>query len=57
MVNFKFDPGTAGCTIEFDGLDECGSDFYGMDSLQVINLASNIEPLIEKLSAKYDFSG
>lgn len=57
MVNFKFDPGTAGCTIEFDGLDECGSDFYGMDSLQAINLASNIEPLIEKLSAKYDFSG
>jgi len=54
-VQFPVDGVTAGCCVEIDGLDEPGFDLYGMDSLQAINLASNIEPLIERLSAKYNF--
>lgn len=54
-VKFTADGVVAGCHVEIDGLDEPGYDLYGMDSLQAINLASNIEPLIERLSAKYNF--
>lgn len=45
----------AGCDVEIDGLDERKINYYGMDSLQAINLASDIDPLIKRLSAKYDF--
>lgn len=54
-VKFSADGVVAGCHVEIDGIDESGYDLYGMDSLQAINLASNIEPLLERLSTKYDF--
>lgn len=55
MVSFRFDPGTAACKIEFDGLpDSLTEVVYGMDSLQAVNLASNIEPLLGRLQKKYD---
>lgn len=54
-VKFSADGVVAGCHVEIDGIDEPGYDLYGMDSLQAINLASNIEPLLERLSTKYDF--
>jgi len=55
-VSFSFDPGTAGCAIEYDGL---GTDYYdhvvyGADTLQAIQLASNIEPCLKGISKKYD---
>ena len=53
-VKFPADGVAAGCHVEIDGLDERGFDLYGMDSLQAINLASNIEPLLERLSTNYD---
>jgi len=53
-VTFPVDGVTAGCHVEIEGLDEAGYELYGMDSLQAINLASNIDPLIERLSGKYD---
>jgi len=53
--SFPVDGVASGCHVEIEGLDEPGYDLYGMDSLQAINLASNIEPLIERLSDKYDF--
>jgi hypothetical protein len=55
MVDFKFDAGTAGCRIEFDGLPEKPVEVYGSDSLQAIELASNIDPYIKGLGKKYDF--
>ena len=54
-VGFHIDEIVACCRIEIDGLDEPGSDFYGMDSLQAINLASNIDPILERLSDRYNF--
>ena len=43
------------CHVEIDGIDEPGFDLVGMDSLQAVNLASDIEPLIKRLSDRYDF--
>ncbi|MBU2714439.1 hypothetical protein [Zooshikella harenae] len=54
-VKFPTDGVTSGCHVEIEGLDESGFNLYGMDSLQAINLASNVEPLLERLSNKYDF--
>lgn len=54
-VEFSADGVVAGCHLEIDGLNERGLDYYGMDSLQAINIASNIDPLLETLSTKYDF--
>ena len=60
-VNFEFAPGTAGCTVEFIGFNE-GNVFeegnthevYGADSIQALQIASNIEPTLKRLSKKYD---
>jgi len=30
-------------------------DVYGMDSLQAVNMASNIDAVLERLGKKYDF--
>ena len=54
-AKFPGDGVASACHVEIDGLDESGFDLFGMDSLQAINLASNIDPLIERLSGKYDF--
>ncbi len=44
-----------GCLVEFSGLDEQGEIVYGADSLQAINIASDVEVLLMRLSKKYDF--
>lgn len=54
-VKFPVDDYMAVCHVEFDGLDEHNFDVYGMDSLQAVNMASNIEAVLERLSKKYDF--
>ena len=56
IVNFKFDLGTAGCTIEFDGLPESlEEEVYGADSVQALALAADIDPYLRGLGKKYDF--
>jgi hypothetical protein len=56
MVNFKFDPGTAGCTIEFEGLPkELIEEVHGADSIQALALASDIDPYLKGLKKEYDF--
>ncbi len=56
MVNFKFDHGTAGCTIEFDGLPESFVEkVYGADSIQALELATDVDPYLKCLEKKYDF--
>jgi acyl carrier protein len=60
-VSFAFAEGTAGCTVEVIGL-EVGEAFenknvheiYGADSIQALELAVNIEPLLKRLNKKYD---
>jgi len=47
--------GMARCPVEWDGLFETFADMGGMDSLQALQLASNIDSMLEKLREKYDF--
>lgn len=42
------------CQVNIQGLDEQPQKVYGVDSLQAVNLASNIEALIKRLQKKYD---
>jgi hypothetical protein len=55
-VSFQVAAGTAVCTVEFDGIpDETHGDTYGADSLQALQLAADIEPVLKRLSKRYDF--
>lgn len=54
-AKFPVDGVISGCRVEIVGLDEPGFDLFGMDSLQAVHLASDIESLIKRLSSKYDF--
>lgn len=61
MVGFSFREGTAGCTIEFIGLKEGfvyeGTNVheaYGMDTIQAIQIAIDIDSPLKWLSKKYD---
>ncbi len=42
------------CDISIEGINEPGFTVYGMDSVQAINIATNLEPFIKRLSKKYD---
>jgi len=56
LVSFQVAPGTAVCTVEFDGISgETLGDTYGADSLQALQLAADIEPVLKRLSQRYDF--
>ncbi len=56
MVNFKFDPGTAGCKIEFVGLpEEFIEEVHGADSIQALSFATDIDPYLRRLEKNYDF--
>lgn len=54
MVNFSIEGGVSGCHIELDGIDEEYPEVYGADTLQAINIASNVEPFLKRLQKKYD---
>ncbi|MHB8474177.1 MAG: hypothetical protein ACYDC8_15275 [Gammaproteobacteria bacterium] len=55
-VNFKFHPGAAACQIEFDGLPESlVEEVHGVDSIQALALAANVDPYLKGLEKKYDF--
>ena len=55
-VSFPIADGTAVCTVKFDGIaDETIRDTYGADSLQALQLAADVEPVLKRLSSKYDF--
>jgi hypothetical protein len=43
-----------GCHIELVGVDETISDVYGADSLQAINIASDVESILKRLENKYN---
>lgn len=55
-VSFPVAAGTAVCTVEFDGIaDETLGNTYGADSLQALQLAVDIEPVLKRPSKRYDF--
>ena len=55
-VNFAVDGDTAGCVVVIEGLpEEVLETYYGADLLQALQFAADIEPLIQRLSKKYDF--
>ena len=42
--------------VQFDGIPEkAQGDNYGADSLQALQLAADIEPVLKRLSKRYDF--
>jgi len=55
MVDFPIGEGLVGCRIETEGLEkEFHHEVYGVDEIQAINIASNIEPFLQRLQKKYD---
>ena len=55
-VNFPVDEYTAGCSIEVVGLpEEFSETTYGADLVQALQLATNIDPILKRLSKKYMF--
>jgi hypothetical protein len=54
-VQYPVDGVMSKCHVEMEGLNEHSFDVIGTDSMQAINLASNIESVIERLSDEYDF--
>jgi hypothetical protein len=55
-VNFRISDGTAACTYELHGLPEQITDtVYGVDSIQALQLASDIDGLLQSLGKKYQF--
>lgn len=55
-VDFPIEEGFAGCDVLVIGVDEGlhSDNVYGADSLQALHLASNVEPILERLQKKYD---
>jgi hypothetical protein len=54
-VKYQVDGVMSKCHVELEGLNEHSFDVFGTDSMQAVNLASNIEAVIKRLSAEYDF--
>jgi hypothetical protein len=54
-VQYPVDGVMSVCHVDMEGLDEHSFDVYGTDSMQAVNLASNIEAVIKRLSDEYDF--
>jgi hypothetical protein len=54
MVGHPVGEGYAGCHVQIVGLDEKYSEVYGADSVQALNIASNLEPFLRRLQKKYD---
>jgi hypothetical protein len=46
--------GFSACDVDIDGLDEEHTTVYGTDSVQALNLATNLEPYLNRLQKKYD---
>ena len=42
------------CRVEFEGLSEYSFDVFGLDSMQAVNLASNVESVLKRVSATFD---
>lgn len=56
MVAFPIgEEGLSGCHVEVDGLcDELCQDVYGVDDVQALHIAADIDPFLFRLRKKYD---
>ena len=55
-VDFKFDKGTSVCRVQIDGLPDITVEkVYGADSIQALELAVNVDPILKRLAKKYEF--
>jgi hypothetical protein len=54
-VRYPVDGVMSRCHVEIEGLNDYSFDIFGTDSMQAINLASNIEDVIKRLSKEYEF--
>ncbi len=55
-VNFIVDGEAGACEVDIFGLAEPFNEVtYGADLLQALQLAANIEPVLQRLSNNYDF--
>jgi hypothetical protein len=53
---FRPDADTSSCVVEFDGIPDGNMGaIYGADSIQALQLAVDIEPVLKRLSERYDF--
>ncbi|MEG7522071.1 MAG: hypothetical protein M3H12_03105 [Chromatiales bacterium] len=55
-VNFNVSPGTTACEIEFEGLPRKFTEeaSYGVDSIQALALATDLDSCLKRLNKKYD---
>ncbi len=54
-VPYLNEEGIAKCPVKWDGLFEEYSDVYGIDLIHALNLATDIDSLLRKLSDRYNF--
>jgi hypothetical protein len=55
-VRWRPDANTSSCLVEFDGIPNANhGKIYGADSIQALQLAVDIEPMLKHLSKLYDF--
>lgn len=55
MVEFPIGEGLVGCRVETEGLEkEYHHEVYGIDEIQAINIASDLEPFLTRLQKKFD---
>ncbi len=55
MVDFPIGDGVIGCHLETNGLEEdIIQEVYGVDGIQALDLAANIDPFLKRLNRKYN---
>ena len=54
-VNFSTDGVIASCEVRFEGIDLKNRVYYGVDSIQAVNLATDLDAVIEPYCDNYDF--
>ena len=56
MVEFPISQGSAGCSVKFLGIDTDSYDqeIYGMDALQALAMAADIDGALRHISKKYE---
>ena len=54
-VDFPIGDGVVGSHVEVEGLEETfQQEVYGVDGIQALNLATDVDPFLKRLSKKYD---
>lgn len=53
-LNFPIGSIIAGCHVEINGLDAVIPEVYGADTLQAVNIASDVEAFLRRLEKTYD---